>query len=170
MQRRTSRGRESGYEMDAETPASTKAAETTLENKGSTPILHNAAASTQADPATEDHDDKYLTGWKLHALSAALWISLFLSTFETTIVSTSLVSITNALNGFILRDWIVTSYLLTYTGNLLHHHSRIIADSKLSDVFGKKTMLLLALLIFTLFSGLCGAANNVVDLIILRAL
>ncbi|QKD57727.2 major facilitator superfamily domain-containing protein [Fusarium oxysporum Fo47] len=156
MQRRTSRGRESGYEMDAETPASTKAAETTLENKGSTPILHNAAASTQADPATEDHDDKYLTGWKLHALSAALWISLFLSTFETTIVSTSLVSITNALNGFILRDWIVTSYLLTYT-------------AKLSDVFGKKTMLLLALLIFTLFSGLCGAANNVVDLIILRA-
>ena len=36
--------------------------------------------------------------------------------------------------------------------------------AKLSDVFGKKTMLLLALLIFTLFSGLCGAANNVVDL------
>jgi MFS family permease len=45
-----------------------------------------------------------------------LWTSLFLSTLETTIVSTSLVSITNALDGFILRDWIVTSYLLTYTG------------------------------------------------------
>jgi hypothetical protein len=36
--------------------------------------------------------------------------------------------------------------------------------AKLSDVFGKKTMLLLALLIFTVFSGLCGATNNVVDL------
>ncbi|VZI03292.1 unnamed protein product [Fusarium fujikuroi] len=99
---------------------------------------------------------------RFEAYRTRLWISLFLSTLETTIVSTSLVSITNALNGFILRDWIVTSYLLTYTGFLTIY-------AKLSDVFGKKTMLLLALLIFTLFSGLCGAANNVVDLIILRA-
>jgi MFS family permease len=84
-----------------------------------------------------------------------------------------LVSITNALNGFILRDWIVTSYLLTYTGtlvpNLLQWRKLTIAGflviyAKLSDVFGKKTMLLLALLIFTVFSGLCGAANNIVDL------
>lgn len=28
-------------------------------------------------------------------------------------------SITNALDGFELRDWIVTSYLLTYTGNVM---------------------------------------------------
>lgn len=53
---------------------------------------------------------------RFEAYRTRLWISLFLSTLETTIVSTSLVSITNALNGFILRDWIVTSYLLTYTG------------------------------------------------------
>jgi hypothetical protein len=47
-----------------------------------------------------------------------MWLALFLSTVETTIVSTSLVSITNALSGFDKRDWIVTSYLLTYTGEL----------------------------------------------------
>ncbi|RBQ79958.1 hypothetical protein FVER14953_21110 [Fusarium verticillioides] len=138
--------------------AAPKPTKTSLQNKGSTPILHNAAASSpEADPEEDNDGKKYLTGWKLHSLSAALWISLFLSTLETTIVSTSLVSITNALNGFILRDWIVTSYLLTYTGFLTIY-------AKLSDVFGKKTMLLLALLIFTLFSGLCGAASNVVDL------
>ncbi|KAF5692776.1 major facilitator family transporter [Fusarium denticulatum] len=162
MQRRTSRtsrSQEPSYEM----AAAPEPTETTLQNKGSTPILHNAAASSpEADPEENNDDKKYLTGWKLHSLSAALWISLFLSTLERTIVSTSLVSITNALNGFILRDWIITSYLLTYTGFLTIY-------AKLSDVFGKKTMLLLALLIFTLFSGLCGAANNVVDLIILRA-
>lgn len=45
-----------------------------------------------------------------------MWIALFLSTVETTIVSTSLVSITNALSGFDKRDWIVNAYLLTYTG------------------------------------------------------
>ncbi|RMJ18545.1 hypothetical protein BHE90_000413 [Fusarium euwallaceae] len=114
-----------------------------------------------SSPTTEDQD-KYLQGWRLWALTIALWISLFLSTLETTIVSTSLVSITNALNGFILRDWIVTSYLLTYTGFLTIY-------AKLSDIFGKKTMLLLAIAIFTVFSGLCGAANGMVELIILRA-
>ncbi|KAF4968689.1 hypothetical protein FSARC_3975 [Fusarium sarcochroum] len=109
-----------------------------------------------------DDESKYLHGWQMTFLTGALWVSLFLSTLESTIVSTSLVSITNALNGFILRDWIVTSYLLTYTGFLTIY-------AKLSDVFGKKTMLLSALLIFTVFSGLCGATNDVVDLIILRA-
>lgn len=46
-------------------------------------------------------------------------MALFLSTVETTIVSTSLVSITDALSGFDKRDWIVTAYLLTYTGMFL---------------------------------------------------
>lgn len=46
-----------------------------------------------------------------------IWIALFLSTLETTIVSTALVSISDALNDFELRNWIVTSYFLTYTGN-----------------------------------------------------
>ena len=35
---------------------------------------------------------------------------------ETTIISTSLVSITNALTGFQKGSWIVTAYLLTYAG------------------------------------------------------
>lgn len=45
-----------------------------------------------------------------------IWLALFLSTLETTIVSTSLVAITDALSGFDIRNWVVTSYLLTYTG------------------------------------------------------
>ncbi|PNY23179.1 MFS-type transporter YusP [Tolypocladium capitatum] len=128
----------------------------------------------QATPATETEptsttvlqDETPLVervqGSRLWILTAALWISLFLSTLETTIVSTSLVSITNALNGFILRDWIVTSYLLTYTGFLTIY-------AKLSDVFGRKTMILFALAIFTIFSALCGASNSIIQLIIFRA-
>jgi len=82
---------------------------------------------------------------------------LFLSTLETTIVSTSLVSITNALDGFHLRDWIVTAYLITYTGFLIIY-------AKFSDVFGKKTMFLLGLGLFTLFSILCGVTTGIVEL------
>ncbi|KIL87403.1 hypothetical protein FAVG1_09109 [Fusarium avenaceum] len=163
MQRRTSRGRELEMETANATANPVSKPTETFEqkhNKQNGPSEQPALVSAEEDQTTQTNDErKYLTGWRLHCLSAALWISLFLSTLETTIVSTALVSITNALNGFILRDWIVTSYLLTYTGFLVIY-------AKLSDVFGKKTMLLLALLIFTVFSGLCGAANSIVDLLV----
>ncbi|KZF22095.1 drug resistance transporter EmrB/QacA subfamily [Xylona heveae TC161] len=112
--------------------------------------------------AQSNAENEYLQGWKFYVLTAGLWIALFLSTLETTIVSTSLVSITNALNGFFIRDWIVTAYLLTYTGFLTIY-------AKFSDIFGRKTMLILALVIFTLSSVLCGISNNIVELIIFRA-
>jgi MFS family permease len=45
-----------------------------------------------------------------------LCISIFLVNFEITVVSTSLVSITNDLGGFGRSSWVVTAYLFTYTG------------------------------------------------------
>ncbi|KAF5635101.1 major facilitator superfamily transporter [Fusarium sp. NRRL 25303] len=104
----------------------------------------------------------YHTGWRLHALTSALCLSLLLSTLETTIVSTALVSIVDALEGFNMAGWIVTSYLVTYTGFLIIY-------SKLSDIFGCKLMLLLAITIFTVFSMACGASDSMVLLIVFRA-
>ncbi|KAI1087573.1 drug resistance transporter EmrB/QacA subfamily [Rostrohypoxylon terebratum] len=72
---------------------------------------------TTDDFATEPPRE-YLKGWKLYILTFALCLSLFLSTLETTIVSTSLISITNALGDFEQRDWVVTAYLITYTGKI----------------------------------------------------
>jgi hypothetical protein len=59
---------------------------------------------------------EYMKGWRLYMLTAGIWIALFLSTLETTIVSTSLVSIADSLSGFEDRNWVVTAYFLTYTG------------------------------------------------------
>ncbi|EON97493.1 putative mfs multidrug transporter protein [Phaeoacremonium minimum UCRPA7] len=104
----------------------------------------------------------YITGWRLYLLTFALCLSLLLSTLETTIVSTSLVSITDALGGFDQRDWIVTAYLLTYTGFLIIY-------AKFSDILGRKSMLLLAIALFTIFSIVCGSVSNILQLIIFRA-
>ena len=109
-----------------------------------------------------------------------LCLSLLLSTLETTIVSTSLISITNALQGFENRDWVVTSYLLTYTGNtpfqpnsssyylnrpdLTCKTGFLVIYAKFSDIFGTKFMLLLALATFTVFSIACGAATGITEL------
>lgn len=117
-----------------------------------------------AAPHTEPESTPpvYIIGWRLYAIISGLCMSLFLSTLETTIVSTSLVSITNALHGFEQRDWIVTSYLLTYTGFL-------IIFAKFSDVLGRKFVVLLSLAIFTIFSIVCGVITSMVQLIIFRA-
>ncbi|KAB5584990.1 drug resistance transporter EmrB/QacA subfamily [Coniochaeta sp. 2T2.1] len=110
-------------------------------------------------PASEA---EYMSGWRLYMLTAGIWIALFLSTLETTIVSTSLVSIADSLSGFEERNWVVTAYFLTYTGFLVIY-------AKLASIFGGKTMFLLALTLFTVFSIGCGSASTMTQLIILRA-
>ncbi|KAH8695587.1 putative MFS multidrug transporter [Talaromyces proteolyticus] len=102
-----------------------------------------------------------IRGWKMHILTFGLWMALFLSTLETTIVSTSLVSITNALNGFDKRDWVVTAYLITYTGFLTIY-------AKLGDIFGQKTMFIMGVGSFILFSILCGISTTIQELVIFR--
>ena len=94
-------------------------------------------------------------------------------------MSTALVAITNALNGFEKNNWIVTSYLLTYAGahKLKHKNSKTqlceIADyvagfliilSRFSDVFGRKPLILLVVFLFTVFSAACGAAQTFTQL------
>ena len=106
----------------------------------------------------------------------SLCLSLLLSTLETTIISTSLVSIADALHRFDQSGWVVTSYLLTYTGAhfsvLLIKYSLkltgaigfLIIYARFSDIFGRKPMLLIALVLFTVFSIVCGLANNMLEL------
>ena len=92
----------------------------------------NITEPIKAPPIAADSTGQPMQKWRLNVLVlgyllparflqftyllSSLCISLLMSTLETTIVSTALVSITNELNGFSQRDWIVTSYLLTYTG------------------------------------------------------
>lgn len=45
-----------------------------------------------------------------------LCIGLLLSTLETTIVATALIPISSSLGDYEKSNWIVVSYLLTYTG------------------------------------------------------
>lgn len=102
-------------------------------------------------------------------------LSLFLSQVEYTIVSTSLVSITDSLHSFSTSSWIVTAYLLTYTGTWLLHIERsqpltdrnpgfLIIIAKLSDIFGRKNFIVLVLGSFIAFSIGCGLSNDMTTL------
>ncbi|KAI1029052.1 hypothetical protein LB504_012983 [Fusarium proliferatum] len=125
-------------------PDTVTEAEASSDNHGS--VLGDNNRNVEVAVGASDNATKqkvYHTGWRLHALTSA----------------TALVSIVDALHGFNMAGWIVTSYLVTYTGFLVIY-------SKLSDIFGCKLMLLLAITIFTVFSMACGASDSMVPLLV----
>ncbi|KAF2821463.1 MFS general substrate transporter [Ophiobolus disseminans] len=103
-----------------------------------------------------------ITGVRFHFIIAAICICLFIITIEITIVNTALITIANDLRSFHLSSWVVTAYLLTYVGFL-------IIISKLSDIVGRKSVLLASVATFTIWAGACGAAQTTEQLIVFRA-
>ncbi|KAJ5540177.1 hypothetical protein N7513_008509 [Penicillium frequentans] len=105
----------------------------------------------------------YPTGWRLILTIIGLLIGFFLSNLDVTIVSSSLTNITDSLNGFEKRSWIVTGYLATYTGSMA-------IWTKISDIIGRKLATIASLFILLAFSIGCGCAQTVNQLIVFRAL
>jgi MFS family permease len=82
---------------------------------------------------------------------------MWLAQMESTITSTSIVTITNDLGGYIHNSWVLTAYWLT-SGALQ------IVIAKLSDIYGRKYTFITSLFIFTVFSGACGGSQTVFQL------
>jgi MFS family permease len=98
----------------------------------------------------------------IYRLFSRLLFSTFLVNIDITIISTTLVDITNDLRDFKKSSWVVTAYLITYTSGL-------VIWAKLSDLLGRKPVFLASLVIFCLFSAGCGAAQTMLQLVICRA-
>ena len=92
-----------------------------------------------------------------------LMLGMFLAAINQTIVATALPTIGRYFSDFENLPWIVTSFLLTSTAAAPLY-------GKLSDIHGRRTMMLIALGIFTLGSVACALAPNMLSLILGRAL
>ncbi|KAJ5771033.1 uncharacterized protein N7511_003084 [Penicillium nucicola] len=95
--------------------------------------------------------------------SSSLLMGLYLVNLEVTIVSTSLVRITNDLNGFNKTSWVVTGFLTTYT-------SFMPLWTKISNIIGRKRAILASMVIFLAFSLGCALSKEMNHLIIFRSL
>jgi len=89
--------------------------------------------------------------------------SLFLVALDQTIIATALGKIVEEFNAFDSLSWIVTVYLLTTT-------ITVPIAGKLSDLFGRRSILLIGVAIFAVGSLLSGLSGNVEQLIAWRAL
>jgi len=93
----------------------------------------------------------------------AVMSGMFLAALDQTIIGTALGRIVEEFNSFESLSWVVTAYLLTSTAT-------IPISGKLSDMFGRRNLLLVGVGIFTLASFLSGAAQSIEWLIAARAL
>jgi EmrB/QacA subfamily drug resistance transporter len=96
------------------------------------------------------------------AVMGAILLTLFLGSLDQTVVGTALPRIVTDLSGNNLYTWVVTAYLLSSTVTVPIY-------GKFSDVFGRKPMLLVGVGVFLAGSWLSGAAQNMVELIVFRA-
>lgn len=99
----------------------------------------------------------------IRAVFGALFLVLLLAALDQTIVSTALPTIVGELGGLTHLSWVVTAYLLSSTvvGPLY---------GKLGDLYGRKIVLQFAIAIFLAGSALCGLAQDMLQLVLFRAL
>jgi EmrB/QacA subfamily drug resistance transporter len=94
---------------------------------------------------------------------AGLMLGMFLAALDQTIVATALPRIASDLHGVEHLSWVVSGYLLTSTAATPIY-------GKLSDLYGRKIMLQIAIFVFLLTSALCALAATMGQLIAFRAL
>ena len=93
---------------------------------------------------------------------SGLLLGMFLAALDQTIVSTAIRTIGDDLNGLSAQAWVTTAFLITSTISTP-------LFGKLSDIYGRKPLFMLAITIFILGSALCGLAQSMYMLAAFRA-
>lgn len=92
-----------------------------------------------------------------------LMLAMLLGAMEQTIVATALPTIGEAFGDFVNLSWVVTAYLIAATVATPLY-------GKLSDIYGRRVMLLISVSIFSIASAACALAPNLLVLILARGL
>jgi len=96
-----------------------------------------------------------------HWAMAGVAATVILVALDSTIVTTTLPRVAQALDGMALYAWVGTGYLLTTAASIL-------VFGRLGDLFGRKPLMLTSIGIIALGSILCGLAQSMPQLIAFR--
>ncbi|KAI8606593.1 major facilitator superfamily domain-containing protein, partial [Dissophora ornata] len=114
-------------------------------------------------PQPADEEVARLTARQLVVIFTGLMLGVFLASLDQTIISVCTTKIANDFNALSDVPWVGTSYLLTSTSFQPLY-------GRFSDIFGRKATFLIAVSIFLVGSALCGAAQDMVWVIISRGI
>ena len=104
-----------------------------------------------------------MTGRRLYIVTFAMMLSLFLASIEATVVATAMPTIVAQLGGLDIYACVFSAYMLTSTTTLP-------IFGKLSDIYGRRRIYLLAVTLFMIGSALCAHAQSMPQLVLFRAL
>ena len=117
------------------------------------------AVSGAGAPPDSPHESKR----QVTLVFVGVMLGMFLAALDQTIVSTALPTIVGDLGGANHLSWVVTAYMLAATATTP-------LWGKLGDLFGRKYVFMVSIVIFLIGSVLCGQSRNMLELIIFRAL
>ena len=92
-----------------------------------------------------------------------LMAGMFLSALDQSVVGTAMRTIADQLHGLELQAWVTTAYLITSTISTPIY-------GKLGDIFGRRRLFLIAIMIFVLGSALSALSSSMLELAGWRAL
>ena len=97
------------------------------------------------------------------AIVIALIMAVSLAALDVSVVGTAMPTIVGSLGGLKLFSWVFSVFLLTSTVTVPVY-------GKLADLYGRKPIIIFGITVFLISSALCGLAQNMLTLIIFRAL
>jgi EmrB/QacA subfamily drug resistance transporter len=118
----------------------------------------NSPASTAKPPENEGFSHRQIL-----AIMSGLMLGMFLAALDQTIVATALPTIVGDFHRSNLLSWVITAYLLASTASTP-------LWGKVGDLYGRKRIFQLAIVVFLVASALCGASQNMIELIVCRGL
>lgn len=104
-----------------------------------------------------------ITGKRKWWALATVMMTMFFSSMNQTVVSTAIPTIIGDLNGFEMYAWIFSAFMITSAVTVPIY-------GKLSDVYGRKPFYIFGLIMFAVGSAVSGLAQNMLMLIIARAI
>ncbi|THV38719.1 MFS transporter [Glycomyces buryatensis] len=100
---------------------------------------------------------------ELFTLFGALMLTMLLASLDQTIVGTALPTIVGDLHGMDDYTWVVTAYLIATTASTPLY-------GKMSDLYGRRPIILAAIVIFLVASALAGLSQDMLQLVLFRGL
>src|SRR6201996_3451041 len=113
--------------------------------------------------SSHTHPQPAVSKRQIYTVFAGLMLALPLASLDQNIVSTALPRIVSDLGGLSHLSWVVTAFMVTSTVSTPLY-------GKLSDMFGRRLLYFVAIIIFLIACVLCGMAETMTQLIIFRAL
>ena len=120
------------------------------------------ADSNSHEPAAGDKPNVILSSRRRWAVVAGILLGMFLAALEATVVGTAMPTIIAKLGGLDRYSWVFSAYLLTSTVT-------VPVWGRLSDLFGRRPLYLMAVVFFLVGSALSGASQTITQLILFRA-